>query len=491
MSLDGHATLTHYNALLAAKVSAIFALATIVGSTAFSVIQSLPSYYQDRNHGTMYLIEALFIAYFTAELLLRLIFSPDKRDFLTRVTPALDLLSVLPFYIGLICGTLPFNLRILKLVRGVVILRSMHVSEGIETNVDTIVKAMVKSREVLILYMSVVAVSLIVWSSAIYYLEKVNGTWWDDNLNLLVRSRRTDNGFIAEVSPFQSIPHSLWWCIATVTTVGYGDVVPFSYGGKIIAGMTMISGIFVLALPTSILGSNFLCVYKEKFKNEDKAKVVDPEAGGDENVQMEHLVAYIENLSDSGAITRRMAEYVKRCFWCPEYRSRVQWAYRSAMLVECDTYEVKSRQARYIGYVHAQSEVRSPEVRVRHGCDLQCSSRLTPGTYISFCVGGMAGDGVREVRSVRLLPASLYGPAEVGVKDASSRLWCRLFASRSTCAAELREQELIAADLASIEESRAAHFIRLVKLITSFVEQVSASAASKPLTKLFRSSSEL
>ena len=56
---------------------------------------------------------------------------------------------------------------------------------------------------------------------------------------------------------FRTIPTTFWWAIVTMTTVGYGDAVPLTVPGKLVAGVTMISGIIVIALPISVLGNNF------------------------------------------------------------------------------------------------------------------------------------------------------------------------------------------------------------------------------------------
>nr|CAG8535561.1 14018_t:CDS:2 [Entrophospora candida] len=66
------------------------------------------------------------------------------------------------------------------------------------------------------------------------------------------------NGTGMEISPFQSIIDTLWWSITTLTTTGYGDAVPVTASGKFVAGVTMICGIMVIALLTSIIGSNFV-----------------------------------------------------------------------------------------------------------------------------------------------------------------------------------------------------------------------------------------
>lgn len=64
-------------------------------------------------------------------------------------------------------------------------------------------------------------------------------------------------------SPFQSIPHSFWWVIVTFTTVGYGDVVPETFLGKMIGASSMIVGIIVLALPISVISTTFGDVWHE------------------------------------------------------------------------------------------------------------------------------------------------------------------------------------------------------------------------------------
>merc|ERR1719174_214424 len=62
---------------------------------------------------------------------------------------------------------------------------------------------------------------------------------------------------------FTSIPATFWWAAVTMTTVGFGDKLPRTFAGRIIAGMTMMAGILVIALPVAIVGSRFQEVYNE------------------------------------------------------------------------------------------------------------------------------------------------------------------------------------------------------------------------------------
>ena len=61
-----------------------------------------------------------------------------------------------------------------------------------------------------------------------------------------------------------SIPAAVWWALETVTTVGYGDVVPETLPGRIIGGLTMITGILMIALPVAIIGSSFAEVVRQR-----------------------------------------------------------------------------------------------------------------------------------------------------------------------------------------------------------------------------------
>jgi hypothetical protein len=74
------------------------------------------------------------------------------------------------------------------------------------------------------------------------------------------------------VSPFESIPGSIWWTIVTMTTVGYGDQFPVTAPGKVIAVLTMFSGLVVLSLPITIIGANFDDEYRELRKRTQDEK---------------------------------------------------------------------------------------------------------------------------------------------------------------------------------------------------------------------------
>jgi len=114
----------------------------------------------------------------------------------------------------------------------------------------------------MLLYSLTIAVTL--FSSAMYYAETSEATF---NPETLIWTY-TDTG---NLCPFSSIPASMWWCIVTMTTTGYGDNYPITPGGKVVASSAMLCGLLVLAFPLTIFGSNFQEVYEE-FKAENRRK---------------------------------------------------------------------------------------------------------------------------------------------------------------------------------------------------------------------------
>jgi hypothetical protein len=73
-----------------------------------------------------------------------------------------------------------------------------------------------------------------------------------------------------EISPFVSIPVSLWWCLTTITTVGYGDLFPTTVGGRVVGILCFYAGIIFLAMPITILGLSFEEVYTDAYGSDDE-----------------------------------------------------------------------------------------------------------------------------------------------------------------------------------------------------------------------------
>ena len=149
----------------------------------------------------------------------------------------IDILSVMPFYLRIFDpdGGSPIAdaLLMIRLLR---LFRFFRLLYGLQILLHTL-KA---SSYELGLLLLILLIPVILFSSIIYYIE------------------RTMDGIHTK---FRSIPESFWWSLITMTTVGYGDMTPKTWVGKIIGGACAICGLLVVALPISIIGSNFNLYY--------------------------------------------------------------------------------------------------------------------------------------------------------------------------------------------------------------------------------------
>ena len=174
-------------------------------------------------------LEVITVVIFSAEYLLRLWAAENRWKFATSFFGIVDLLAVLPFYIAPgadLRSVRVFRLlrlfRLLKLVRYSKAVRRFHVALNI-------------AREELILFGTVSLIMLYLSAVGIYFFEHE-----------------------AQPTHFASVFHSLWWATTTLTTVGYGDVVPATTLGQFIASIVMIMGYGIIAVPTGIVTSSLL-----------------------------------------------------------------------------------------------------------------------------------------------------------------------------------------------------------------------------------------
>ena len=187
-----------------------------------------------------YAFEVFSVAVFTAEYLLRLwscTVDPRYRSpVLGRIRFALtpmeivDLLAVLPFWLPFLGVDLRF-LRALRLFRVFRVIKLRRYSRALQT----LERVFIKTRAEMAVSLSVVAILVLLAASLMYFVENA-----------------------AQPKTFSSIPATMWWAVATLTTVGYGDVYPITPLGKILASVVSLLGIGMFALPTSILGASFV-----------------------------------------------------------------------------------------------------------------------------------------------------------------------------------------------------------------------------------------
>jgi len=169
--------------------------------------------------------------------------------FITSWWAIVDLLAILPFI--LTGGAYnSFIIRLLKLLRLLRVARVGRFSQAWVSLSD----AIYGRRFELALSGAVAFLIMLISSAFLYVLE-------------------------GDTQPdaFGSIPRALWWSVATLTTVGYGDVTPVTVMGRIFAGLTAIAGIGLIAMPTGILAAAF----SEAMQNRKELAKDDARANGD------------------------------------------------------------------------------------------------------------------------------------------------------------------------------------------------------------------
>ncbi|RUQ93696.1 ion transporter [Legionella septentrionalis] len=206
----------------------------IICSLLLAIIETEPSVYQ--GHEWIFLdSEWVFTFFFTIEYLARVWVSIENPKYKTRLaymlSPAaiLDLLTVLLIFLTIV-GTEGFILRLARLFR---ILRIAKLGRY-TVAMQNIAHAVYLRRFELIISFAIGLFALVLSSSILYIIE---------------------GGIQPE--HFGSIPRAMWWAIATLTTVGYGDVYPVTPLGKLFGAITAITGIGVIAMPTGILAASF------------------------------------------------------------------------------------------------------------------------------------------------------------------------------------------------------------------------------------------
>jgi voltage-gated potassium channel len=211
----------------------------IVANVAAAAAATVEQFYT-RYEKAFWVFEIVSVLIFTVEYLCRLWTctehfstshqSPLRARMKFVVSPfgLIDLLAILPFYIGFF---LPIaDLRSLRIFRLLRLLKLVRYSPALAT----LWQVLVQERRALLAALVIMVILLVMSSTAIYYVE---------------RGIQPDK--------FGSIPAAMWWAVTTMTTVGYGDVVPITVLGRTIGGLVMILGLAMFALPVGIIASGF------------------------------------------------------------------------------------------------------------------------------------------------------------------------------------------------------------------------------------------
>ena len=215
---------------LTAWFNRILAALIIINCTAVA-LETVSDIYRG-NERAFFWLEAVSTSIFAVEYLVRLWCAVEQADYsrpilgrlrwMLRPVAIFDLIVVATYFA-------PVDLRFLRLVRLLRLLRVMSLDRMAGTY-DNLKRSILMRKDLLLVSAVLMFCSLFASAALVYVCE---------------------HG--AQPTVFTSIPATLWWSVVTLTTIGYGDMVPITTAGKICASLTTIFGIGVFALPAAIL----------------------------------------------------------------------------------------------------------------------------------------------------------------------------------------------------------------------------------------------
>ncbi len=175
----------------------------------------------------LHVFENFVILVFTGEYILRIWVAKRPLSYIFSFYGLVDLVAILPFWLGLADMRILRTLRFLRLVRLLKLMRYSHA-------LDRFGRALMIVREEIIVFFALTGLLIFLSAAGIWHFEHE-----------------------AQPEKFASVFHSLWWAVVTLTTVGYGDVFPVTIGGRVFTALILLLGISLVTVPAGLVASAF------------------------------------------------------------------------------------------------------------------------------------------------------------------------------------------------------------------------------------------
>jgi voltage-gated potassium channel len=188
---------------------------------------------------TLRTIEWGFTLLFTAEYIVRIWIVTYKTKYIFSFYGIIDLLAILPTYLGIILPGTSHSLAIIRSMRLLRVFRILKLPRYVNES-QKLMRALISSKQKIGVFFFFVIILVVILGTIMYLVED-------------------------KESGFTSIPQSIYWAVVTLTTVGYGDIAPATDLGRFIASLVMIIGYAIIAIPTGIITTE---IYRHRDKKE-------------------------------------------------------------------------------------------------------------------------------------------------------------------------------------------------------------------------------
>lgn len=257
----------------ASRIVDLALIGLILASVVAVILESIPSV--EAAHGSFFRwFETVTVAIFTIEYLLRVWCAVESDElagggvavrlrYICSPSALIDLLAILPFYVLMFWPAGQVDLRFLRCVRLLRILKLTRYSRAF----DMLASALKDNLRSLAAAFFILIVVMLLAATGMYYFERH-----------------------AQPVAFRSIPDAMWWAVSTLTTVGYGDVTPITTGGKVFGALITVVGVGMVALPTGILASGYSLqakLHSERFREAASRALSDGIVTAEENDELE------------------------------------------------------------------------------------------------------------------------------------------------------------------------------------------------------------
>ncbi|KAJ7085767.1 hypothetical protein B0H15DRAFT_910168 [Mycena belliarum] len=246
--------------------------ALIVLSAIVTVLETVPAFHSIKT-SVWFGLETSLVALFTMEYVARCLAWSGTWMSLLRWAVSffgiIDLLSVAPYYIELLLlqdTSVFFRFSILRMFRLLRVFRPFRSNNTILLTIEVMYISVRQSQHALFALGFFVVMVLTVFSTLLYFAER--GTW-DTILETFIN---TDG----DPSQFASIPAAAWFVLVTITTVGYGEITPRSFLGRLVTLPLLVFGLLLIALPSFVLGREFSLVWERMSRDSPHSEPQSP-----------------------------------------------------------------------------------------------------------------------------------------------------------------------------------------------------------------------